>query len=83
MPEIMIYRNKQNKYESLVCADDKVYSLWKAELLRDKLNILIWEKERVDIRKIEDSRAKRKELINRLNSGEDINLKSELLQYFL
>ncbi len=41
MPEIMIYRNKQNKYESLVCADDKVYSLWKAELLRDKLNILI------------------------------------------
>jgi len=82
MAGVLIYANALKQHVSFVTADNKTYTVIKADLLEDKSIEIIWEKENVNLQKIEDSRITRADLVRKLNEGQKVNLEKELSKYF-
>ena len=74
MAGILIYQIG-HKYFSLISTDNEIYDYIKKELVKDNYCKIIWEKGNVPLEKIENARKIKEEFIEKLNLGENINLK--------
>ena len=80
MAGILIYKSGL-QYYSFVASDDEAYKSMKKSLSREKSQIL-WEKADTTLDKIGSARNTKNNLVERLNSGEKINLERELYSFF-
>ncbi len=83
MAGVLIYVDAHNQHFHFITVDNNTYNARKSEILENKSNKILWEKENVRLSQIEDSRIDESDLIERLNKGEEVNLEKELSKYFV
>jgi hypothetical protein len=80
MAGVLIYKSAV-QYYSLISTDDKIYDTIKTGITARGDQIL-WEREHVSLRQIENARKTKDAVVSKLNKGNTINLESELSTFF-